>query len=464
MLGQRGTVIFLLGACRSQSDGAPGDGVFCLAGYSLRGCGVGLRLVLIDNGQIVGILAVGAIGFDFHVRGSLELGILRTPRTSRCSCGDGIGVFFVIRILDLDDNINECVLAFVFAGHKLVCLGCNIRKHIDAFAVIDLGGSCTGDARLGNLDGDGRVIDLDDFFALFILDAGTGVGGLGAAVVVVVDGEFDDELAAVWPIVLIEATPFIREIKAGNCDRTVLMLGRYSCGRSGGSCKRSALLELCNLQRDILRALWDSKVAGNVIDDGRGAIEFGGVRADFFADGVKDIVQRICVGSCKVEVAFASCATIVQSHRRRIVRRREVHIAVCCYALILQVVLNRGRRVCPIENTNGINLGIVIFASLCVIDGIIRHSSIEVIRICRCRIAIREHDDYTLAIFTSLNRILGKNLICHVKPVLGIGIATCGKAVNGRIKFILVRFCTDQRISIIDIVCGAIVHHIFGRK
>ena len=283
-----------------------------------------------------------------------------------------------------------------------------------------------------------------------------------------VDGEFDDELAAVRLIALIKAAPFIREIKAGNCDRTVLMLGRYSCGRRGGSCKRSVLLELCDLQRNILRILRDSKVAGNVVDDGRGVIEFGGVRADFFADGVKDIVQRICVGSCKVEVAFAFCAAIVQSHRRRIVRRREVHIAVCCYGLIqptiLGVVLNRGRRVCPIENTNGINLGIVIFASLCVIDGIIRHSNIEVIRICRCRIAIREHDDYTLAIFTSLNRILGKNLICHVKPVLGIGIAPCGKAVNGRIKFILVRFCTDQRISIIDIVCGAIVHHIWGRK
>ena len=145
-----------------------------------------------------------------------------------------------------------------------------------------------------------------------------------------------------------------------------------------------------------------------------------------------------------------------------------MHIAVCCYGLIqptiLGVVLNRGRRVCPIENTNGINLGIVIFASLCVIDGIIRHLNIEVICSCWCRIAIREHDDYTLAIVTSLNRMLGKNLICHVKPVLGIGIAICVKTVNGRTKSLLFRFCADQCILIITCVGVSVVYLILGRK
>lgn len=74
-------------------------------------------------------------------------------------------------------DINECIVCPV---GKVVCFLRDLVKDIKASAIVGLFVRlCENIIRLGNRDRDGGVIDLDDFFARFILDAGTGVGGLG---------------------------------------------------------------------------------------------------------------------------------------------------------------------------------------------------------------------------------------------------------------------------------------------
>ena len=398
IIGQCSAVPFLLVACRDQSDRALGDGVFCLAGCSLRGCGVGLRLVLIDNGQIVGILADGAIGFDFHVRGSLELGMLRTPRTSRFSCGDGIGVFFVIRILDLDDNINECVLAFVFAGHELVCLGGDIRKHIDASAVIDLGGRCVGDGRRCDGDSNRRVRDDDKgVFFFLVADSCAFVGRLGAAIVVVLDVKFNDQLFAAIAVIRALAAPVISIIEAGNFKKGIVIL-RLDCQiRYRGICTPSILAGIIGrLGGDILCICRNLKIFGEFVEQDRSPIQRGRVIRDILADGVENLFQRICrAAGCLIIAAVASRAevnaimvpmvyviTAIAFCRLRIIRGHTVHVAVDFSAGITRV-----RRV---DHGNGVDLRAFILEFPGFRNGITRNTIIIVLII--RRLTVREHD------------------------------------------------------------------------
>lgn len=139
--------------------------------YQFQSC------ICVSDGQIILVRV--------HVLARGQRGSRRVPRARRCTGRNRIGIGRVFINFYRNSNGNKLVFAHICTGYK--CVGCclDVCNDIDAFAVVDFGFRCAGDSRLGNRDRDGGVINRDNVLLFFILDAGTGVGGLGAAVVVV---------------------------------------------------------------------------------------------------------------------------------------------------------------------------------------------------------------------------------------------------------------------------------------
>ena len=384
----------------------------------------------------------------------------------------------IVRAIDLylDLDIDELVLRAV---RKAVCLLGYLVEDIKAGAVVGLFDCRRKDIdRFRNGDRDGGVIDLDDFFALFILDAGTGVGGLGAAVVVVGNGKLDDELAAMRLIVLIEAAPFIGIVKTSN--RNTLHTGSCIGGRRRlqiGSLsffpRQRLVCFACafgGIDLDSLCFGRNREVAGNVIDDGRGLIQLGGVSLDRAANCGEDVAQltRACCSKVigVVIVLFELCIVVARArHARcvRIVRGDKVHKAVrvgrcLCFFVIVQIVPGRSSlyiicicrktlripNVCSLEDANRIDsrfMGLFrriccLYSCLCYLMRIriIILTIISAPDAIAPRRAIGENDHNTSALTFFGNGIFFKNTVCFLNAFVdisaAIGLQTVNRAFN----------------------------------
>ena len=251
-------------------------------------------------------------------------------------------------------DINERIVCPV---GKVVCFLRDLVKDIKASAIVGLFVRlCENIIRLGNRDRDSGVIDLDDFFARFILDAGTGVGGLGAAVVVVVDGEFDNELFAV----------VIRGIRLCRCCDAVFAVvetghANLTVRPNGNAIGQCGFLRTPSVSRFVDRI---SRDAGRPFGSHQSKIGGDHVRQNCFCSKLtarnlrRDRLERLeqVNGAGRVHVVFSEIGAAVgylpvsifmRSRCIRVVGRHGTHIGIDIRGRILKDAngVNRGFRI-----------------------------------------------------------------------------------------------------------------------
>ena len=249
MLGQRGTVIFLLVASGSQGDGALGDGV---GGCCIFEClsGTVISRVLECDVQVVSVAGNSSIIFDLHIFVGRKTSLV--PATRLIALLNGIGICIAATC----NGHNDIHIRVLLAVSKRIDVLRNGGQHIKASTVIHFASGHTSDARLGNLDRDGGVVDINKRLVTCILDARAFIGWLRAAIVIVRNVKTDNQFLPTISIILFTA-PFIREIKTLYANSIALPLGLYcfrcSLRRSKCQCPIVFAGAICNLKANIFR-------------------------------------------------------------------------------------------------------------------------------------------------------------------------------------------------------------------
>ena len=275
-------------------------------------------------------------------------------------------------------------------------------------------------------------------------------------------------------IVLIEAAPFIGIVKTSN--RNTLHTGSCIGGRRRlqiGSLsffprQRLACFACAfgGIDLDSLCFDRNREVAGDVVDDGRGLIQLGGIGLDGAADCGEDVAQfaRACCGKVigVVIVFFELCIVVARArHARcvRIVRGDKVHKAVrvgrcLCFFVIVPIVPARSLyiscicrktlripNVCSLEDANRIDSRFIglfrricfLYSCLCYLMRIIIPTIFAPDAIASRR-AIGENDHNTSALTFFGNGIFFKNTVCFPNAFVdisaAIGLQTVNRAFN----------------------------------
>ena len=426
-----------------------------------------LRIRAGHSDRILVTVIVADIGqrLDGHIIAPGSLGRSRRDR---------VGAYGIpIAVLD---HVGQVNILIVFAVHG------NSIGHDVADVVLDVEAGPIVGLRLGvrilrvrqlHRHGNAGVGHGDRGIAVLVRHAGSGVGGLGAAVVLARNGELHDELLAVGVPVFVKAAPVVGEVKAGDGHNAVLDLGLNLIRGGGFRVEGSALLVVRHLQRDALRAIGGSReVAGHRIHHLGGAVKGGGVGLNGAGDGGENAVQLRGIGCREVEIAvFNAGPRTLQVRYILVIGGDIVHVTVRGNGLMLgfRAVIAEAFRDAPgrvrlVKDADGIDLGfVVLLCRVGVLDRPVGHAIVDVVRVGGCGIPIGEQDDHPLALFTCVRRILRKDLVRHVDAEFGIGIAIRVKPVNGcgqaRIDTAAGHIGGNQRVPIVRRICLAIIHN-----